>query len=741
VKTGKLQTNFTAGEITPELGARTDLQVYSNGASRIRNCRPLPGGGLRRRGGLAWAATLEPGPYQHESWIFNFAQSYQLLFSTGRVDIHDGVDGLLLQSIIGPWLPDMVGKLSVHTEGDFAFIAHPLLRTVQLKRTGAASFTLEYFVFDRLVSGEEVPIFQPYHRFQRPDVTISVLATSAGYSNDGGWTPGTTATLTTAIDVFSDDYVGTYLTICGAQFEITGFTDLRTVSAVLRSDHFRVPLTDNPITFKVGSGYGIMYDPSHDFVAGDFLVIVNAIPFAGAAYASTNGLKVVVAPTASTWDFDLGGAASASAVGGGPSVQYWSSKVRTVDWKEQMYSAVHGWPHGVGGWQSRLVVFGGLETPNRLNFSRVEAPFNYDPGSGLDDEAILVGVSGRRTPTIRSLVGSDHLQIFTSEGEYYIPRSDIAQALTPTTIAILPQTFYGTREGVPAVEFDGATLFVTRNGQHLRQLVWAERGYTAPDLSYLADHLITDPVWLAVQMEDAFNGAATALVVNADGTVAVLTMVRSEKVAAWSLHSTAGALRTACAVDNRAFVVTERTIAGEPVTWLEKIGIDRLLDGSAMGSYVGPDGYHYIWEGFERFAGQPISLVVDGLADIGLHTPDANGRVTILARAETLEGGLGFVPLVRTLTPEVVLPNGPSPGEMRRVVLANSEVVNTLGMTVNGQLIAQMRSEDDLGEPARPFSGRIDSWLFGWDDKGQVTYSQIANAPFTLLSVNLSLEF
>ena len=44
--------NFNAGELTPKLRYRCDLDKYQNGAARLENFTVMPQGGLENRPGL-----------------------------------------------------------------------------------------------------------------------------------------------------------------------------------------------------------------------------------------------------------------------------------------------------------------------------------------------------------------------------------------------------------------------------------------------------------------------------------------------------------------------------------------------------------------------------------------------------------------------------------------------------------------------------------------------------------------
>ena len=53
--------SFTAGELTPWLAGRADLDPVSRGASRLINFLVSPFGGLRRRPEHAWSPARDAG--------------------------------------------------------------------------------------------------------------------------------------------------------------------------------------------------------------------------------------------------------------------------------------------------------------------------------------------------------------------------------------------------------------------------------------------------------------------------------------------------------------------------------------------------------------------------------------------------------------------------------------------------------------------------------------------------------
>ena len=51
-----IQTNFTAGELSPRLEGRVDFAKYFNGVARMENMTVMPHGGVTKRPGFRYVA-------------------------------------------------------------------------------------------------------------------------------------------------------------------------------------------------------------------------------------------------------------------------------------------------------------------------------------------------------------------------------------------------------------------------------------------------------------------------------------------------------------------------------------------------------------------------------------------------------------------------------------------------------------------------------------------------------------
>ena len=225
----------------------------------------------------------------------------------------------------------------------------------------------------------------------------------------------------------------------------------------------------------------------------------------------------------------------------------------TVDWEEQSFSAVRGYPITAAFHQDRLVIGGSRDLPNRMWFSQSGDLFNFDLGTGLDAEAIEFGIFSDQVNAIRGVFSGRHLQVFTSGSEWMVT----GDPLTPSTVQIRRQTRVGSMSNrfISPIDVDGATLFVARNGQELREFIYTniEEAYRATDLALLSHHIITTPV-----DQDFDQRRRLLFLVRADGKFATLTVYRAEAVAAWTLHETAGQAVSVSVVGDSVYFLINR---------------------------------------------------------------------------------------------------------------------------------------------------------------------------------------
>ncbi len=244
------------------------------------------------------------------------------------------------------------------------------------------------------------------------------------------------------------------------------------------------------------------------------------------------------------------------------------------DWKEAAFSNRRGWPCSITFHQNRLVFGGSKSWPSGVWMSQVGRHNNFSVGTGLDDEAIFITLISEQRQQICTVVSSDNLQILTSVGEWAIS----SKPLTPSSVDIKQHTDVGSVSSryLPPQKIEGSTVFISKNGKDIRELILDELGenYSATDLCALSKHLMQDPIDLAYN-----DDTHQLFVVMANGDMAVLNKNSSLGISAWSVYKTQGKFLSVTVMDGETYVAVKR----EDEYKLEKFSDTSMIDGGEFG--------------------------------------------------------------------------------------------------------------------------------------------------------------
>ncbi|KAF0225915.1 MAG: hypothetical protein FD176_70 [Rhodospirillaceae bacterium] len=404
------------------------------------------------------------------------------------------------------------------------------------------------------------------------------------------------------------------------------------------------------------------------------------------------------------------------------------------DWEEQALSAGRGWPVSVCFHQDRLVIGGSRDQPNRLWLSKSSDLFNFDLGEALDDEAIEFALLSDQVNAIRHVFSGRHLQVFTSGAEWMVS----GQPLTPGSIQLTRQTRVGSPvdRTVPPRDVDGATLFVSRSGKDLREFLFAdvEQAYQSGDLAMLAKHVMLAPV-----DQDYDAGRRLFHMVMGDGALATVTVYRSEKVTAWTAHSTAGRFLAVAVVEGEVYVLVERAGVVSVECFDTALSLDAALTGSA-------DTAKTIWSGLGHLEGQVVRVLADGAAIETLVVQD--GAVTLAEPAKSVQIGLPYTHEIEPLPPVVQSAGGAGPGAVVRLIRAHFRLLDTQALhldTGKGPVPVPFRRfgrhSFDAGPPL--FSGDVQIRAIGWKRDAFAPLWRIAQdapLPCTVLAVATEMK-
>ncbi|MBL4693565.1 MAG: hypothetical protein JKY92_09585 [Magnetovibrio sp.] len=399
------------------------------------------------------------------------------------------------------------------------------------------------------------------------------------------------------------------------------------------------------------------------------------------------------------------------------------------DWEEQAFSDVRGWPTSICYHQDRMVIGGSRDLPNRLWMSKSSDLVNFDLATGLDDEAIEFSILSDQVNAIRAVFSGRHLQIFTSGAEWMVT----GEPLTPSNIQLKRQTRVGSPldRTVRPSDVDGATVFVSRIGDELREFLFtdSEQAYRSGDLATLSRHMVNTP-----QDQEYDSPRRHMHIIMQDGTMSSLTLYRNEKVSAWSQQLTAGKFVSLALVGSIVYCLVER--AGR--FFIETFDDDYNVDAGLKGTSTTAKS---TWSGLNHLDGRTVKIVADG-APVRDSIVVA-GAITLSEPASSVEIGLGFTHIIQPLPHYTANPSGGTQGGRMRPVSFTFRLLNTSALRIDvgtglQDIPFKRFGKNVLDQPDPPFTGDKTVRAFGWR-LGSVEplwrIEQDTPSSFTLLSV------
>ena len=411
-----------------------------------------------------------------------------------------------------------------------------------------------------------------------------------------------------------------------------------------------------------------------------------------------------------------------------------SSTSSTNDWLESAFSPQRGWPNSITFHQNRLVFGGSKSLPNRLWFSKSGDLFNFDIGTGLDDEAIEFGILSDQVNTIKALVSARHLLVFTTGAEWMVS----GNPLTPTSIQLSRQTSTGSYDkcSIYPQQIDGATVFVSQSGHQLREFLYTdtEQAYQSKDLTLMSGEIISSPI-----DNDFSRDECVLYIVLEDGTVSCLTSYRTEEVTAWSKLKTEGKFLSVAVIGNEIYFCTSRKNG----YFIEKMSDEFYADCATKLHSETPKK---LWSGLEHLEGCEVSVLADDFS-VGKYKVE-NGNINLLEEALEIEIGLPYEHIIEPLpyVADAVRPYSP---QALRVISGLFRILNTRCFCIdmgNGYLqvpLKRLFKDEILDAPPSSFSGDVRLRALGWiREMDKPLWSIKSDEPmaFTLLSAVLEVK-
>lgn len=662
-------TNFTAGEISPRMVGRTDIDRYVNAAALILNAYPVIHGGVKRRGGTRYVATTKTSAKKSRLIPFVFSRDDAYMLEVGdqylRVFKAGGVN--LATEVSTPYTEAVLSEIDYVQGEDTMFIAHPSVPIQRLRRFGNTSWDLSAAPFVTAPFDEQGHAPAANITLSAPTVgagrtaTASAgvflpsdvgrnLASGAGVGLVVGYTSATVVTIDITIA-----FAGTALASgawsldvspqaivkpaakdpVGSSIDLTGALS-RAADITLSAKTGAITVTASAAVFAAGDVGKTIYADNGVAAITAFTDTTHVNATTSADFASTAYARGGYGITDSVWRAEdvgkfvriNGGLCKITAFTSASLVKATIITALTsivasppLAWslESTVWSAANGYPRTVTLHEQRLVAAGSAKFPQTIWGSRTGEYLDFTKGTN-DNEGYSFTIANDEVNPISYLVSLRNLVAHTYGGEFSL-QGGVEKPITPTNVRIRSESGHGSRTVRP-VTIGKESVFVQRAGHKLRSMGYRYDfdGYAAPDLTVLAEHITEGGgvVSMAYQQEpDLLLWAARG-----DGALLSCTLDRDQSVTGWARHYTDGAVESVATIPNgdreETWLVVRRIVNGATVRYVEIIDetfaplLPAAADPNAFPPIAAADVYGYTVDcgaSFDNASGQTVCAV------------------------------------------------------------------------------------------------------------------------------------
>lgn len=729
------QSDFGFGELSDTYAA-SNIEAKSKSLKSGLNTRILNSFAFGQRYGSRWLVDASGVGINFEIVTSN-GTSLVGIARAGGVDIYS-TDGALIQSVSGaPWSADEAQELVWHARQDEVYFTHQSYWPRLLSVT-AGVWSIDLFDFEAGAGGSSQ---QPYYRFERPGIELLPSATSGSINV-----------------VFSDDVLvaahqgvrfryGSTLA-SAKEMEITAVLDAQNATATV--------IDELPPTFTVtvadASGYRIGED------------VQGLDSQAAGVITDISGSDLTVLMSDNYASFDVAGTEYIV----GP---YHRSKVSAVSvtdpapstvWDEAALSPARGYPGAVFERSGRLGFTDFPEIPGAVVMSAPGARHVFDVGKGEPQDAIffVLEEGGQR---IRYGISAANLILLTDRNVYFVPEDENAplSAATFTPTKVGPT---GTSSAFPVIVEEGV-VFVERGGNRIMGLLTTgdtSAPFRLEDLSKHADHLIKNPVSLAMTNGNAQAPERYVFALNEDGTLTCIFFSTNPPRLGLTPWETDGAWLAMASINGIIYAVCRRTFGVSDTYSLERLDAEVQMDASTLFATASA-GLYLTDESDDTIDGEdgPIGTdaaavphlanrtvkVIRGTEYLGEFTVSAEGTLSGIDAADgSFEAGLHFN-MPATLWPPEAEGDGNIMFARRKIDHAAIRVKDSVSYTVGieGRDLVNVRPSYDQGddlEDAPPTRSEVKRWpMSGWLHEPCLQITRPLPQPLTVLGVAQEVSF
>ncbi|AZP28423.1 carbohydrate-binding protein [Acinetobacter pittii] len=524
-----IKNNFSAGELSPTLYTRTDIQQYSNGAKKLLNVIPLVEGGIRKRPGTLFltssATSLRLIPF-----VVNSDQAYMLILKPLSIQVFNPRTKTVVTTVTTPYTAAQIPELQFVQYRYEMFFTHNNVPVQRFRSSeDFTNWELTEFSFTHPPLDDDSAEY-PFRKATQSGQDIGAYITIT-LGNITGW-----------------DAAANYL--AGDVVEYSDATHPYAVYRAIKAHSGQEPY-NSEYWEKVSANEADSFSESD---VGSYIFINDGI------------VKITryISPT------QVGGEVLKKLEAVTEAIE------RSWSITPPAFNNTDGYPRCCTYFKQRLVLANTKKAPNKIWFSAVGGNANFLETTEDGDAFSVVSASGLAN-SILFLEAQRGVVCLTSGGEYMVSSDG---ALTPTTVNINEHTAFGAYPLTRPCRVGNEILFIQRGGERLRALSYRYEvdGLVSPEISALSSHI--GEMHGGIN-EISYQQEPESLVwcVLGDGKVASITLNRDQEVIAWANQDFGGTVKSICSVptglgSDLCFMLINRN----GTTCLEQISFDAYLD-------------------------------------------------------------------------------------------------------------------------------------------------------------------
>lgn len=721
-----ITTNFSAGEQSPRLRGRVDLEKYNASAKELLNCVVFKQGGVTIRPPTRFIGEVKTStdtariiPFvfsRTQAYLLELGHQYLRVWKNGAPVLVSGVP----YEVSTPYAALELGDIDYSQGADTMLAAHGEHHTQSIRR----------FADDRWLVGNAP--FLPgavAETGDRGPMTMSINNVAVGSGR----------TLTAGSSFFLAADVGRRISWGGGTALITavgsGTSATATVEVAFGSSSANgatIPLSADPVWLLEGSPMATC-TPSAASPVGEGITL--NLSGAGWRPDAVNGIVDINGGMVRITGYSTNTAILGTIIKvlngttGAPG-DAWT--LRKAAWNPQ-----DGFPKAVTFWQGRTWLANTRRYPQSKWGSMSGLFFDFTPGTD-DDSGVYKTLDSDEINPIEFLNSGNNLISLTLGGEWET-RGGIEKPVTQTNANIKERTGWGC-ERVRPEKIGSELMFIEAGGNVMRAISPSEvDGFTSRDVSVFSEHLFR----LGVKSMAFEQSPESVLwIATTDGKLIAMTYNNEQQQISPCSADVGGEVEWVANLPEGTYLLVKRTINGVVKRYIE------LLDWGTWRTSQEVRNAHdcrveatgaasATWTIAPHLAGQVCSVLADDIY-MGEFTLNGAGGFTLPRTATKVSVGLPYVARIVQEAPEVGTGSGTSQAQAISVHNTAIRFHRTIGAKLNGQDInfRQFDKPMTLDQPLEAFTGLKDASDLGWaKGEAEMRLEQTQPYPWTVLAV------